>query len=1205
MRWVLLLFMMGSSSLVTAESCGTLESGYGVYSASELKVGSNVRINGNRVARDDFDAHGIEPGGAVAPATIAFPGLEPASFPRNSSNRKLDSGERNSLSSDTEVFYEEIKVERNDAFSFSGDGPFHIKELKVEQGATITLDAGTFYIGKFDIERSGRLIVNSSVRLHIDEELKIEQGFEFNAGNDPEKLVVFLYRGAKFEVKEDSEFSGVVYGDQNGDVKLEQGVDFTGSLLSDGKVEIARRVRLHLSSTQQTALASVSTCIGSGSGDGGVSSCDAIPADFAVHSASEVEVDDRVRINGNVIRKRDYGADTAINLNGSTLTDGFSLPEFDPASFPDNSSRTDLDEDDSPLDGADEIFLDDITVGNDRTFTFTGAGPFHIDRLRIRDRATVIFSAGTYFIDTLDAGNDSRITAEYPTRIHIKDEFDIGDRFRLNTAGDPQDLIVFLHSNAEFESGNDSRVTAVLLGDNNRRIRLRDRTNFTGMILSDGKVELKNDVTLNLSTTELSAIGMESTCENDGTSTGLSHFVITHDGAGIHCLPESFTVTAVNRDGDTITDFDEEITINTQTGRGTFTLLSGGGSFVDGITDDGLMAYRFAAIDQGVATFALNYQQGTSSFDLDAYLTTDSDTRDDDTEGNLLFQPTGFTVTQSALSNPPPATINDPVTAQVAGTSFNIHLTAYGESPTDGTCGVIESYSGNQNLAFWLDYDDPSTGTIVPTVAGQGIAVSEAAAVSQTVTFSSGQASVPVKYKDVGRIQIEMKDGAIRGATAPFVVRPADLVVTSIANSSGGANPGASSMTGARFVAAGVGFTVRAEVRDAEGSLTPNFGNEASAEGLVVSAATLVAPAGGFLGSGNDGNLGNGTDFVATSMAGRFENNSVSFDEVGIVQLQLGIADGSYLASGDVSGTLTSNVGRFAPASLSLVSSGVSGACGNRTYMGQPALGISYQLEARGVGFNVLRNYDSSLIGAGGVASLQMVAENANTGVNLASRLPSISSNWVNGVRSFASTIQTFSRLTIPDGPYQSLQLGLSLNDPVDGLELSGLDMNAATTGDCGSAGTCNARTIGSATEVFYGRLEVQNAFGSETSPLEVAVRTTVFNGGSYMVNGADSCTSYQASEVSLGNYQDGLPAVSVLSPSALTNLASGRSLTGQGLLLSSPGATNTGSVDVTLDAPSWLEYDWTGSGPQDPFGTAIFGQFRGHDKVIYWREVF
>jgi hypothetical protein len=1205
MRWVVLILIAAGASHAGAESCGTLEASYGIYSAADLKVDRNVTINGNDVTNDDFSAHGIEPDGAVEPATIGFPGLEPAVFPVNSSSAKVSSDNSNSISSNTAVFYEEVKVKKNDAFSFSGDGPFHIDELKVEQGATITLDAGTFYIGKFDIEENGRLIINSSVRLHIDEELKVDQGFEVNAGNEPDKLVVFLYKDAKFQVKKDSEFSGVVYGDQNGDVKLEQGVEFTGSLISDGKVEIDKNVSLQLSNNQQTALGNISTCSSSGGGAGGGGSCDAIPADFAVHSGSEIKVDDRVKINGNVISKSDYGADTAVNLNGSTLTDGFSLPGFDPASFPNNSESADLDDGDSPLDGAEEVFVDNITVGNDRTFTFTGAGPFHIDRLRLRDRATVNFSAGTYFINRLDTGNDSTITAEYPTRIHIADELDLGDRFRLNSSGDPQDLIVFLHDNADFVSGNDSQLAAVLLGHNNQRVRLNDRTSFTGMIVSDGKVELKNDVSLNLSSTELTAIGMESTCEDEGTGTGLSHFVIAHDGAGIHCLAESFTITAVNNEGDAVTDFDEEITINTQTGRGTFSLLSGSGSFVDSSPDDGLMVYRFAATDQGVATFALNYQQGASSFDLDAYLTSDNGTRDDDTEGNLVFRPTGFTVTQSALSNPPPAVVNDPVTTQEAGSSFDIHLAAYGESPTDGTCGIIETYSGNQNLAFWLDYDDPSTGTIVATAAGQGMAVSEATAVTQTVVFSSGQASVPIKYKDVGRIQIEMKDGAIRGATAAFVMRPADLVITAIEDGGGVANPAAGSMTGARFVLAGEGFTVRAEVRDAEGSLTPNFGNEASAEQLIVSAANLVAPAGGFLGSGNDGSLGNASSFVATSTAGRFENTSVNFDEVGVVQLQLGIADGSYLATGDISGTLTGNVGRFAPANLNFVAGAVSGACSNRTYMGQSALGISYQLEARGLGFNVLRNYDSSLIGAGGVASLQLVAENANTGVNLASRLSTMTSSWVNGVRSAASTIQAFSRLAVPDGPYSSLQLGITLNDPVDGLGLAGLNMNAVTTGDCASAGTCNARTIGNATEVFYGRLEVQNAFGSETSPLEVAVRTTVFDGSGFVLNATDSCTSYQASEVSLGNYQNGLPTVSVLSPSVPTNLISGKSQIGQGLLLSSPGATNTGSVDVTLNVPVWLEFDWTGSGLQDPFGTAIFGQFRGHDKVIYWREVY
>jgi MSHA biogenesis protein MshQ len=56
--------------------------------------------------------------------------------------------------------------------------------------------------------------------------------------------------------------------------------------------------------------------------------------------------------------------------------------------------------------------------------------------------------------------------------------------------------------------------------------------------------------------------------------------------------------------------------------------------------------------------------------------------------------------------------------------------------------------------------------------------------------------------------------------------------------------------------------------------------------------------------------------------------------------------------------------------------------------------------------------------------------------------------------------------------------------------------------------------------------------------------------------------------------------------------------------LISAPGAGNTGSVDLTYDAPAWPEFDWNGSGAEDPTGTASFGHYRGHDKVIYWHEV-
>jgi MSHA biogenesis protein MshQ len=42
----------------------------------------------------------------------------------------------------------------------------------------------------------------------------------------------------------------------------------------------------------------------------------------------------------------------------------------------------------------------------------------------------------------------------------------------------------------------------------------------------------------------------------------------------------------------------------------------------------------------------------------------------------------------------------------------------------------------------------------------------------------------------------------------------------------------------------------------------------------------------------------------------------------------------------------------------------------------------------------------------------------------------------------------------------------------------------------------------------------------------------------------------------------------------------------------------------VSYNSPAWLEYDWSGGGDEDPKGTASFGHFRGHDRVIYWREI-
>ena len=226
------------------------------------------------------------------------------------------------------------------------------------------------------------------------------------------------------------------------------------------------------------------------------------------------------------------------------------------------------------------------------------------------------------------------------------------------------------------------------------------------------------------------------------------HFVITHDGNGINCLPETITVTVVDNAGATVTDYIKPVVLSTQNGKGTW--INGGsnnGTFSDPTANDGIATYTFADTDNGVATFALDYQEGPALVDIDVFDPAIPTFRDDDTEGLIYFSASNFTVTQNGLPNPPPGTINDPIQTQTAGKDFPIHLAAYGQTANHPLCGVIETYDGSKTLKFWSTYSNPVTGTVKATVDGTVIAQTEAGATSQTLDFSSGQGDVTVKYK--------------------------------------------------------------------------------------------------------------------------------------------------------------------------------------------------------------------------------------------------------------------------------------------------------------------------------------------------------------------------------------------------------------------------------------------------------------------------
>jgi MSHA biogenesis protein MshQ len=138
-------------------------------------------------------------------------------------------------------------------------------------------------------------------------------------------------------------------------------------------------------------------------------------------------------------------------------------------------------------------------------------------------------------------------------------------------------------------------------------------------------------------------------------------------------------------------------------------------------------------------------------------------------------------------------------------------------------------------------------------------------------------------------------------------------------------------------------------------------------------------------------------------------------------------------------------------------------------------------------------------------------------------------------------------------------------------------------------------------TQIRYGQMQLQNAYGPETLPLTVPVVTEFFDGTGFVRNGLDSCTTYNSLNATLGGYLGNL----ALNETVITGNGTLISGLGNNLSLSAPGAGNDGSVGVTLNLSqaTGANMQWLQPGGINPTARATFGIFRGNDRLIYMRE--
>jgi MSHA biogenesis protein MshQ len=173
-----------------------------------------------------------------------------------------------------------------------------------------------------------------------------------------------------------------------------------------------------------------------------------------------------------------------------------------------------------------------------------------------------------------------------------------------------------------------------------------------------------------------------------------------------------------------------------------------------------------------------------------------------------------------------------------------------------------------------------------------------------------------------------------------------------------------------------------------------------------------------------------------------------------------------------------------------------------------------------------------------------------------------------------------------------------------------------------GTASAGNGIGFDNGKEMRFGRLDLDNANGSELNILQVPIEAEYWNGTAFITNTADSCTAIAANNIALANYTGNLNACDT---SVVTGgiFAAGRG----SLRLTAPGNANAGSTVLTVNLGAsgsgstciagastpvtgaslpYLRGNWTGGAyDQDPISSATFGIYPGADEVIYIREIF
>lgn len=729
------------------------------------------------------------------------------------------------------------------------------------------------------------------------------------------------------------------------------------------------------------------------------------------------------------------------------------------------------------------------------------------------------------------------------------------------------------------------------------------------------------------------------------TFSQVDHYDISHTTPGLTCEGSEVTITAHDASHDAIN------------------VLSDTSIVLTTIPAVSTIVTTPVTMLTGTSTASIYLQQASELLNIDIDVTDGSFTDDEGTteDPRISFLNTAFRFYADG-SNTGVIPINTQISGKPTTEAPNNQSLVLRSIRTNTDTGACEAgLTGAQTVGFAYTCVDPDscsaaqlsvTANETKNISGTDDGVGLAYTTLDMVFDGTGSTLFSFTLPDAGKIQLHANlvvpasspDPAftLTGSSNEFIVRP--FAFELLYNPDSTADSAASTNT---FISAGSNFPVQVRavnwqatddinedgivdvdaITGAVADLTSNstainFGEEVNANvSSLVFIPVLELPNPGVLGTlsgseviagGTNSNFSNGTTPIVTSLLP--SPRTLSWSEVGIIDITVMLEDYLSLAGSgiDIVGN-SNNIGRFYPHHFTLTASSLTNSCGVFSYMGQTGAGneidISYTLQAQNAGGGITLNYNDAFA----KATIALIAENNNDAGNYQARLTNYNStSWANGEYLYSdggSFIRAPSGL--PDGPYQDLQIGIKLSDnDANVSDVSGLDMRSDTSTNCSDVGIadCDGKLLGSNLDLRFGQLKLGNVFGPETYDLDMVVQTEYYNDTSFVLNTDDSCTNLldttpQLAPVALS--WTGNLGVGETTPNIITNITAGTGV----IRFDASNVGNDGSVIYQYDTNTylpWLDTENVGvlNYADKPFGKITFGQYRGNDRMIYWREV-